>query len=424
MTSHDELKEGRFGGLSGLVGDDEFERNDTAMRLKDSFRLVFERSVDPSFLLEGDVFVDCNDAALALLRCPAKEQLIGLRPLNISPGTQPDGNPSAERMRKMLDTAVSEGGVRFGWKHITFDGREILVDASLTAISLNGKPMIHAVLRDMPESRRGESGTKMDARFFLAIVERMPLAMAVVNEIGDYVYTNPRFKELFGHGMHVAPATDKRFAGSAVGEPPGYVPLREEPSDWVFTMTDKEKQKQVFRITAVKLPSGCLHVYQDITPKERAEDALLKAKAELALQSARLQEMNGALKVLLNEKEIDRVEIETKVVGNVNKLVLPYIDELKQAGLDAAQAACVDILESNLRHLISPFLERLGMKCANLTLREMRIADLIKSGKTTKEICHVLQMSAAAVNFHRNNIRKMLGLSNHKVNLAAYLSSL
>jgi DNA-binding CsgD family transcriptional regulator len=108
----------------------------------------------------------------------------------------------------------------------------------------------------------------------------------------------------------------------------------------------------------------------------------------------------------------------------VNKLVLPYVDELKQAGLDAAQAACVDILESNLKHLISPFLERLGMRCANLTLREMRIADLIKSGKTTKEICHVLQMSAAAVNFHWNNIRKKLGLSNHKVNLAAYLSSL
>jgi len=166
MTSHDELREEGFGGPSDPVGYDGFERNDAAERLKDSFRLVFERSVDPSFLLEGDVFVDCNDAALALLRCPAKEQLIGLRPLNISPGTQPDGHPSAERMRRMLDTAVSEGGVRFGWKHITFDGREILVDASLTAISLNGKPMIHAVLRDMPEGRRGESETKMDARFF------------------------------------------------------------------------------------------------------------------------------------------------------------------------------------------------------------------------------------------------------------------
>lgn len=424
MTSRDGLREEELAGLSGPAGRDGFERDDTAQRPMDNFRLIFERSIDPSFLLEGEVFVDCNEAALALLRCPAKEQLIGLRPLNISPGRQPDGHPSGERMRKMLDTALTEGGVRFGWKHITFDGREILVDASLTAISLNGRPMIHAVVRDVPEGRRGEGETEMDARFFLAIVERIPVAMAVVNEIGNYVYTNPRFKELFGHGMHVTPTTDNRVAGGTSGARSGHAPLQEEPADWVFTVTDKEKQKQVYRVIVVKLSSGCLHVYQDITLKERAEEALQKARAELALQSAKLQEMNGALKVLLNEKEVDRVEIEAKIVRNVNKLVLPYIDELRQAGLDAAQTAYVDVLESNLKHLVSPFLERLGLQCTNLTLREMRIADLIKGGKTTKEICHVLQMSAAAVNFHRNNIRKKLGLSNHKVNLAAYLSSL
>lgn len=424
MTSRDGLREEELAGLSGPAGRDGFERDDTAQRPMDNFRVIFERSIDPSFLLDGDVFVDCNEAALALLRCPAKEQLIGLRPLNISPGRQPDGHPSGERMRKMLDTALTDGGVRFGWKHITFDGREILVDASLTAISLNGRPMIHAVVRDVPEGRRGEGETEMDARFFLAIVERIPVAMAVVNEIGNYVYTNPRFKELFGHGMHVTPTTDSRVAGGASGARSGHVPLQEEPADWVFTVTDKEKQKQVYRVTVVKLSSGCLHVYQDITLKERAEEALQKAKAELALQSAKLQEMNGALKVLLNEKEVDRIEIEAKIVRNVNKLVLPYIDELRQVGLDAAQTAYVDVLESNLKHLVSPFLERLGLQCTNLTLREMRIADLIKGGKTTKEICHVLQMSAAAVNFHRNNIRKKLGLSNHKVNLAAYLSSL
>lgn len=424
MTSRDGLREEELAGLSGPAGRDGFERDDTAQRPMDNFRLIFERSIDPSFLLEGEVFVDCNEAALALLRCPAKEQLIGLRPLNISPGRQPDGHPSGERMRKMLDTALTEGGVRFGWKHITFDGREILVDASLTAISLNGRPMIHAVVRDVPEGRRGEGETEMDARFFLAIVERIPVAMAVVNEIGNYVYTNPKFKELFGHGMHVTPTTDNRVAGDSSEAQSGYVPLKEEPADWVFTVTDKEKRKQVYRVTVVKLSSGCLHVYQDITLKERAEEALQKARAELALQSAKLQEMNGALKVLLNEKEVDRVEIEAKIVRNVNKLVLPYIDELRQAGLDGAQTAYVDVLESNLKHLVSPFLERLGLQCTNLTLREMRIADLIKGGKTTKEICHVLQMSAAAVNFHRNNIRKKLGLSNHKVNLAAYLSSL
>jgi len=423
MTLHDELKEEGLAGLSNSVGRDGRAPNDGAGRSKDNFRLVFERSIDPSFLLEGDVIVDCNNAALTLLRCPAKKHLIGLRPLNISPGKQPDGHPSSESMRKMVDTALSEGGVRFDLKDVTFDGQEMLADVSLTGISLDGRSMIYAVLRDVPEHGKEEGRTGTDTNLFLAIVEKMPLSMAVVDENGNYVYTNPRFNELFGRGVDALPTSYAPSArSSSVGR--GYASSKEESAEWTFIIADKANVKHIFKATPVKLPSCCLHVYQDITLKERAEEALQRTKAELALQSAKLQEINGALKVLLNEKEIDMVEIEAKIVRNVNKLVLPYIDELRQAGLDVEQTSYVDILESNLKHLISPFLERLGMRCANLTLREMRIADLIKSGKTTKEICHVLQMSAAAVNFHRNNIRKKLGLSNHKVNLAAYLSSL
>ncbi len=423
MTLRDELREECFTGLSDTAGHDAFQRDRTADRLKDNFRLFFERSIDPSFLLEGDVFVDCNEAALALLRCPAKEQLIGLRPLNISPGKQPDGCPSGEGIRRMIDKALSEGGVRFEWNHITFDGLEILVDVSLAAVSLDGRSMICAVLRDVPEKRREEKRQGANTRYFLAIVERMPLAMAVVDDNGNYVYTNPMFKDLFGHGVNTVPTDDASFLRGHPGSRE-YVPSKDESAEWTFAVTDRTNQKHVFRVTPVKLPSGCMLVYQNVTMAERAEEALQRTKEQLVLQSAKLQEMNGALKVLLNEKEADKVEIEAKIVRNVNKLILPYIDELRRAGIDAEQTSYVDILESNLKHLISPFLERLGLQCANLTLREMRIADLIKSGKTTKEICQVLQMSAAAVNFHRNNIRKKLGLSNHKVNLAAYLSSL
>ncbi len=109
---------------------------------------------------------------------------------------------------------------------------------------------------------------------------------------------------------------------------------------------------------------------------------------------------------------------------NVNKLVMPYVDELKQCRLGPSHTAYVDIIEANLKQIISPFLEKLGLRSVNLTPREMRIADLIKSGKATKEISQLLQISSAAVNFHRNNIRRKLGINNHKVNLAAHLSSL
>ena len=49
---------------------------------------------------------------------------------------------------------------------------------------------------------------------------------------------------------------------------------------------------------------------------------------------------------------------------------------------------------------------------------------LIKEGRTTKEIAELLGMSVAAVDFHRNNIRKKLGLRNKKANLVSHLASM
>ena len=37
--------------------------------------------------------------------------------------------------------------------------------------------------------------------------------------------------------------------------------------------------------------------------------------------------------------------------------------------------------------------------------------------KTTKDIANILNKSSHAVNFHRNNIRKKIGLQNKKTNL-------
>jgi len=63
-------------------------------------------------------------------------------------------------------------------------------------------------------------------------------------------------------------------------------------------------------------------------------------------------------------------------------------------------------------------------QCPNLTPAEIQIASLIKTGKTRQEISKLPGISPGAINFHRNNIRKKLGLNRKKVNLASHLSSL
>ena len=48
----------------------------------------------------------------------------------------------------------------------------------------------------------------------------------------------------------------------------------------------------------------------------------------------------------------------------------------------------------------------------------------VKEDKSTKEISELLYISESAVQFHRHNIRKKLGMVDKKVNLQTFLQSL
>ena len=148
------------------------------------------------------------------------------------------------------------------------------------------------------------------------------------------------------------------------------------------------------------------------------------AKMELVIKSINLEEINSALKVLLSQLKQERLDSEAKVVSNVQELVLPYIEKLRSSRLDARQKECLSVLEANLNNIIAPFMQNLSIASSNLTHTEMKVANLIKDGKTTKEIADLLNLSPSTVDFHRNNIRSKLGLKNRSESLKTYLLNL
>ena len=88
------------------------------------------------------------------------------------------------------------------------------------------------------------------------------------------------------------------------------------------------------------------------------------------------------------------------------------------------QKSCVDILESNLTDIVSPFSRRLSSKYVGLTPTEIRVANLIKDDKTTKEIAEFMSLSEKTVETHRDHIRRKIGIKHKKVNLRTYLLAL
>jgi DNA-binding CsgD family transcriptional regulator len=67
---------------------------------------------------------------------------------------------------------------------------------------------------------------------------------------------------------------------------------------------------------------------------------------------------------------------------------------------------------------------KLATGLTHLTPVEIRVASLIKEGKTNKEIAEVLLVSKNTILFHRYNIRNKLGLKNQKINLRSHLLAL
>jgi DNA-binding CsgD family transcriptional regulator len=164
--------------------------------------------------------------------------------------------------------------------------------------------------------------------------------------------------------------------------------------------------------------------HEEITALKLTEEALRKSQEALIEQKQSLEETNIAMKVLLNQREEDKLELEKKVLNNVKDLVLPYVEKLKNTRLKAKDRTLVEIIDTHLQDIISPLLQRFSNAKILLTPQEMQIAALVKDGKTSKEIADVLNVSETTVNFHRKNLRVKFGLTNKRTNLRSYLMSI
>ena len=177
----------------------------------------------------------------------------------------------------------------------------------------------------------------------------------------------------------------------------------------------------------IKNPDGtvsAVEIATDITERKQMDKTLRQKEAALEIRTNELEEVNTALRVLLKKRNQDETELEKKVLLNVKELIMPYIKKLKRSRMTAKQISYLKILESNLNEITAPFLHRLSSKYLNLTPKEIRVAGLVKEGGTTKEIAELLTSSTEAIEFHRKNLRKKLGLKNTKTNLRTYLLSL
>ncbi|MBT3312390.1 MAG: PAS domain S-box protein [Desulfobacterales bacterium] len=168
--------------------------------------------------------------------------------------------------------------------------------------------------------------------------------------------------------------------------------------------------------------------FRDTTERKKTKETLKQAHDELnervKERTHELEELNTALTVLLKKRSEDKEQLENNLLSNLRTLIEPYLSRLKSTNMSKAQKTLIEILESNINEITAPFTSKLSSEYLYFSPTEIQVANLVKNGKTNKEVAEVLGVTRRTIEFHRENIRKKLGLKNKKTNLKTFLMTL
>jgi PAS domain S-box-containing protein len=377
---------------------------------------------------------------------------------------------------------ISDQGVQgvIGVAHVASDKRFEADDvamlerfAALALIALEKARLYANVRVELAERMRAEEQIRRSEQRYRGFLEASPDPVVVYDMKGNATYVNSAFEQVFGFSKEAVigkkidfvpekswPATqkaiDKMLSGQKVNlfethrrtrdnrildvqlSSTLYLDHEGNTAGNIVTLRDITQQKQaekelknyrdhledLVQERTLELEITNLHLGNEIEERKKVEMALRKREKELKAQSDRLENVNIALKVLLKQREADKHELEEKVTSNIKELVNPYLERLKTGQLSTRQNTLVDVLETNLNNIVSPFTRNLSAQFTHFTPMEVRVANLVKEGKTNKEMAELLLIAKNTVMFHRYNIRRKLGIKNKKVNLCTFLMAL
>jgi len=152
----------------------ERKRVEEALRQSElKFRTIFDSTSEAVMLLDEKGFLDCNKATLGIFGCATREEFCSKHPADLSPPSQPCGTDSMTLANKHIATAMEKGSHSFEWTHMRADnGKAFPAEVLLNAMTLDGKPILEAVVRDIAGRKRAEADLRESEEKYHALFQK------------------------------------------------------------------------------------------------------------------------------------------------------------------------------------------------------------------------------------------------------------
>jgi PAS domain S-box-containing protein len=140
---------------------------------KEAFETIFEYTTDGMILMEDGKFITCNQAIVDMMQVSGKEEVLNVHPSEFSPDFQPDGQSSLQKADEMIAICMQQGNNHFEWVHTRKNGEAFWAEVLLTRLSIKGKPIIHASLRDISERKALEEKLETANSMYIKLVDEL-----------------------------------------------------------------------------------------------------------------------------------------------------------------------------------------------------------------------------------------------------------
>lgn len=285
------------------------ERKLAEQKLQESeskYRALFEDSADATWLMDGHEFFACNTAALKMFGY--ESGTIPAHPAEMSPANQPDGIPSMEAANFRIGMAFKNGSERFEWLHKRVDGSLFPADVHLTAITLQGRPALLGIIRDITEQKQAEESLLLQNALLEAQTEATIDGILVVDEAHRIILINSQFVTNFGVPDHLLAMKDGRaireFVGDKLANPEAFQEKVNFLNSHPIQKSIDEislKNGQTFECYSAPLVDstdryrGRIWYFRDVTERKQTEDwlRLLSSVVEQSPVSVVIADLQG-----------------------------------------------------------------------------------------------------------------------------------